>query len=62
MSDVPAIDSSCARMSAAARWTARPAIVVDRLAPVERSYGLNRVSAPRTVTWSGSTPISSAAI
>ena len=26
-------------MSAAARWTARPAIVVERLAPVERSYG-----------------------
>ena len=49
-------------MSAAARWTARPAIVVERLAPVERSYGVKRVSAPRTVTCSGSTPISSAAI
>ena len=39
-------------MSAAARWTARPAIVVERLAPVERSYGVKRVSAPRTVTCS----------
>src|SRR5271165_3985104 len=32
------------------RWTARPATVVDRLAPVDRSYGVYLVSVPRTTT------------
>jgi len=36
-SSLPAISTSLARTSAAARCTARPAIVVERLAPVERS-------------------------
>jgi len=46
----------------AARMTARPAIVVERLAPVERSYGVKRVSAPWTRISSLDRPSSSAAI
>ncbi len=49
-----AVASRRSRMSAAARCTARPASVVERLAPVERSYGVKRVSAPCTVTRSAS--------
>ena len=50
-------------MSAAARWTASPASVVERLAPVERSYGREaRVGAAHRHLLGRSTPISSAAI
>ena len=47
-----AVSSSASRTPCAARWTARPATVVDRLAPVDRSYGVYLVSVPRTTTFS----------
>ena len=45
-----AVSSSASSTFCAARWTARPATVVDRLAPVDRSYGVYLVSVPRTTT------------
>ena len=41
---VAAIATRSARTASAARWTARPARVVERLAPVDRSYGVKPVS------------------
>ena len=54
--------SRSARTSPAARCTARPASVVERLAPVERSYGVNSVSVPRQRTRSAGIDSVSAAI
>ena len=62
MSSEPAISTRRWRTCSAARLTASPATVVERLAPVERSYGVKRVSVPRTVTRSAGRRSSSAAI
>ena len=57
-----AVSSNASRTSCAARWTARPATVVDRLAPVDRSYGVYLVSVPRTTTLVMGAPSTPAAI
>jgi hypothetical protein len=53
---------NCVRKSRAASLTALPITVVERLAPVERSKGVARVSVPRMITDSIGTSSSRATI
>ena len=57
-----AIFLNCAMASWQASSTALPMVVVERLAPVDRSKGVMAVSQLTTLTRSMATPISSAAI